>query len=345
MPRGRKCTHVLLIVLFVALASPAVVAEKKSKKKNERPRGTPVLWRARDVASLDLFAGPGGEQSRPDLRRVRAIKVEKGGYSPKVRVIDGAGHEWVAKLGKEAQSETAATRLVWAAGYRTEVTYLVPCVRIEGLGKLPKKVERCQGSGYANVRFEARPEGIKRLDKWKWKQNPFVGTRELQGLKVMMALLNNWDMKDENNVILYVPGEGRANGELLYAISDLGATFGRATGGFLWRIRRSRNEPRDYAKSKFISKVKRDYVDFNFTGMNSGLLNKIRVEDARWVGQMLARLSDAQISDAFRAANYTPEETQTLTDALRRRINELVNLPRKVAAVDALTDDDGVSGN
>src|SRR5437588_605623 len=121
--------------------------------------------------------------------------------------------------------------------------------------KSDKKVERCEGDGFANVRFEARPKGWKRLDPWKWKENPFLGMHQLQGLKVLMALLNNWDLKDTNNVVIFAPGRGR-RGELRYVISDLGATFGKEGGGpgFLWRITRSRNKPGDYADTKFITR-------------------------------------------------------------------------------------------
>jgi len=77
-----------------------------------------VLWRApEDIPSRDLYLGPGGERMRPDLSRVTFVKDETGGYSTKFRVRDGAGREWVAKVGKEAQSETAAVRLVWAVGH------------------------------------------------------------------------------------------------------------------------------------------------------------------------------------------------------------------------------------
>ena len=293
------------VAVFVALLSSGVAAEKKSKKK--MPRGTPIMWRNRGVESLDLFDGPGGRSGRPDLRRLRLIKSEEGGYSPK--------------------SETAAVRLVWAAGYVTETNYLAPCAHIPG-ARPSKKVDRCEGDGFANVRFEARPKGVKRVGPWEWKENPFVGMHQLQGLKILMAMLNNWDLKDSNNVILYVPGRGR--GELRYVISDLGATFGKEGGGpgFFWRITRSRNKPEDYADSKFIDKVEGGLVDFHFTGKNSGMFDHITVEDARWVGETLSRLSNKQLADAFRAANYTPEETRTLNDAVRARINALVNLPR-----------------
>lgn len=327
MLKGKLHAFVLVaVVLFVALASVPVAAEKKSKKKPV-PRGTPVLWREHNVESLDLLAGPGGKKERPDLRRLTLIRVEKGGWSPKFRVRDASGREWVAKLGSEAQSETASVRLVWAAGYVTEINYLVPCAHIPKAKKPKSGVERCEGDGFANVRFEARPKSLKRLDEWTWKENPFTGTKQLEGLKVLMALLNNWDLKDENNVMIYAPRGARAD-ELHYVVSDLGATFGKTGSGPLWRLKRSRNNPKDYVESNFIDKVEDGYVNFSFSGVNSGMLDHVKIEDARWIGELLARLSDQQLADAFRAANYTPEETQMLTDAVRRRVGDLVNLPR-----------------
>ena len=303
-------TVVALVALLLLLA-PAAAAQ--SKKKKALPRGTPVLWRDRDVSRLDLAAGPGGDAMRPATRHLRFLEEEKGGYSKKYRVRDAAGREWVAKVSKEAQSETAASRLIWAAGYETEVTYLVPRVRIPGKGV------------FENVRFEARPRGVKRHGEWGWKQNPFAGTRELDGLKVLMVLINNWDLKDENNVILHTAGTR----ELRYAISDLGATFGKGGGpGFFWVITRSRNEPEDYAETKFIDKVEDGYVDFHYTGKNEKLFEKVRVEHARWIGERLAALTDRQLGAAFSAANYTPQETRLLSRVVRARIEELASLPQ-----------------
>jgi hypothetical protein len=313
LKRKTRTVVTLLALLLLALTSASAAAEKKSKKKKALPRGTPVLWRDRDPAALDLASGPGGPGMRPVTRGLTFLKEEKGGWSKKYRVRDARGREWVAKVGREAQSEAAAVRLVWAAGYETEINYLVPRVTIPGRGT------------FENVRFEARPKGIKRLDEWTWKQNPFEGTRELEGLKVLMVLLNNWDLKDENNVILHAPGAG----ELRYAISDLGATFGKTGGlGPLWRLTRSRNEPEDYADSKFIDKVKDGYVDFHFTGVNKGVVEKVKVEHARWIGERLSRLSDGQLAAIFRSANYTPAETRLLTRVVRARIEELATLTR-----------------
>jgi hypothetical protein len=306
-----------IVLTLILLSSFQSLTLAQDKKKKEAPRGTPVLWKEPvNIRSRNLFLGPGGAAMRPDLRKLKFIEEEGGGYSTKYRVSDARGRVWVAKVGKEAQSETAAVRLLWAIGYPTEINYLVPRVEIPGKGV------------FENVRFEARPGNVERAGEWKWDENPFIGTREFQGLKVMMVLLNNWDIKDENNVILAVPGGRRGRNELQYAISDLGATFGK-TGSLplLWRITRSRNNAEDFAESRFIDKVKDDgRVDFRYGGKKRELFENVTVAQAKWIGGWLSRLSNQQISDAFRAANYDPSEVRMMTEAVRARINELVNL-------------------
>lgn len=324
MFRQQRAVKQALLTFALLLTLPFnVSAQDKQKKKKEPLQGTPVLWRdPGDISTRNLLLGPGGEEMKPDISDVTFIKDEVGGYSAGFRVRDAAGNTWVAKLGKEAQPETAASRFVWAAGYVSEIHYLFPCVQIKGAPD--KNVERCEGKGFANVRFEARPKNFKRQGTtWSWTNNPFTGTKELKGLIVLMALLNNWDLKDDNNKIIYVPGAEGAQGELHYILSDLGATFGK-TGGFMSR---SRNDPEDYVKSKFIEGVEGGRIKFAYSGKNSGLFKDITVEQAKWIGDLLSRLSDEQIADAFRAGNFNAEEVQMLTSAFRARINQLVNLP------------------
>lgn len=311
----------IILAIILLSVSTAGFAQKTNKKKRPAPQGTPVLWREPvDIESRDLFNGPGGESMKPDLSRVTFIRDQPGGgYSTNYRVRDGAGKIWVAKLRAEAQPETAAVRLVWAVGYMTEINYLVPCVKIEGAPA--SSVKRCEGGGFANVKFEARPRHVRRLENWRWADNVFRGTNEFQGLIVLMSLINNWDLKDDNNKIIFVP-DGSGGPELRYILSDLGATFGK-TGGFLSR---SRNKPEDFVKSRFVEGVEGNKVRFAYSGKNSALLSNITVEQAKWIGGWLSRLSDRQISDAFRAANYNPDEVQSLTRAVRARIDRLVGL-------------------
>jgi hypothetical protein len=315
-----RALMVALIVVALGLSTTAFAVQKKSKKaKKPMPAGTPVMWREpADIATRDLLNGSGGEAGKPDFSRLTLIEKVEGGFSEKYRVRDAAGREWVAKVSREAQSETAAVRLLWAVGYVTELTYLAPSVTIAGTPK----------GTYENVRFEGRSKDVKRLDPWLWDKNPFVGKREFQGLKVMMLLLNNWDIKDDNNGILHVvTPEGQS--ELHYIVSDLGATFGKIGSGPLWALKRSRNNPEDYADSKFVDHVDKDKdrVFFHYGGKKQDVFEDISVGDVQWLAALLSRLSDQQIGDAFRAANYNAEEVTLLTSAVRARINELVNLP------------------
>jgi hypothetical protein len=303
----------LALLLVFALAGFSA-AQDKEKKEKVVPEGTPVMWREPvDIATRDLYLGAGGEEMKPDLSNVTLIKEEKGGYSTKYHVRDGSGREWSAKVGKEAQPETVAVRLMWGVGFFADVDYLVPSVRINGLDK-----------PLENVRFGARPKEIKRIDDWKWDSNPFVGKREFQGLKIMMALLNNWDIKDSNNTILVVRNDG-GDTELRYTVHDLGATFGKSGGAF-WKITRSRNDPDGYVKANLIDKVRDGRVDFHFEGKRTSLFDDISIADATWMANWLLQLSDRQIDDAFRAANYSPEEVRLLSGALRERIKELADL-------------------
>ncbi|HEX8148117.1 MAG TPA: hypothetical protein VF591_13135 [Pyrinomonadaceae bacterium] len=302
-------------LIILSLAAPGFAAQgKKEKKQKELPKGTPVLWREpADVSALDLLAGPGGEEMRPQAP-FTFLKEEKGGYSKKYRVRDAKGRVWVAKVGKEAQPETAVTRLVWAAGYVTEITYLSPRATLGDKGT------------FENVRFEARPENVERSVVWRWADNPFAGKRELQGLKILMALVENWDLKDDNNRVLAVSGAGGT--ELQYVVSDLGATIGK-TGGqngpisFIRQVKGTRNEPSDYASDKFIEGVEAGRVRFSYEGKNKSIMQDITVEDAQWLAGILSRLSDKQLEDAFRAANYTDEEVRLLATSVRARIDQL----------------------
>ena len=311
MNHTRKLVTLIVVALLLSVSS-IETGLAKPKKKKEALTGTPILWeRPNDIASRDLYLGPGGAAMRPDLRRITFVKEEKGGYSKKYRVRDGSGREWVVKIGKEAQSETSAVRLLWGVGYFTEVNYLEPRVTIPGKGT------------FTNVRFEARPKQWDRGDEWKWKSNPFSRTSELQGLKIMMALINNWDLKDSNNVII----KARGSNKLYYVISDLGATFGHAsTTPIFWRLTRSRNNPSNYAKSNFFEKVKDNRVVLHFGGKNRGLMKDLTVQDAQWIAGLLSELSDQQLRDAFRAANYSPSQINLLASEVRERTNELLSL-------------------
>jgi hypothetical protein len=305
-----KFIRLFLLLIIILFGCPSLSPAQKNHKNNGEPAGTPVLWREPvGIEARNLLTGAGGDAMKPDLSHVTFIEQETGGASTKYRVRDAAGNVWVAKVSKEAQSETASNRLVWAVGYETEIVYLVPHLTIEGKGS------------FDNVRLEARPKDIKRESEWSWTDNPFQGSREFQGLKIMMLLINNWDMKDSNNKVLLATNDA-GQPEQRYVISDLGGSMGK-TGGM---ISRSRNKPSDFVKTDFIEGVKHNVIDFHYSGKNKGIFEGITLEDAHWMAGWLSKLSDDQLKDAFRAANYSDQVVDEMAQTVRERIDLLVHL-------------------
>ena len=134
---------------------------RKSRRKRGRwrPSGRPSYGAEACPYRFARFvqgAGRGGDETRSERRH---LPQEAGGRMvhqvPRAR---RRGREWVAKIGKEAQSETAAVRLVWAAGYLTEINYLAPCVRIEGA---PRPAKTTSGARAAASATSASRRGPK----------------------------------------------------------------------------------------------------------------------------------------------------------------------------------------
>src|SRR5687768_3316216 len=264
---------ILLVTLFAVAAISAAAQDKnKEDKKGYGPLTNPVLWQDVNTAELDLYNGPGGTAMRPDLRKVTFIEEEKQGHNKKYRIKDAKGQIWVAKLGREAQPETAAVRLLYGLGYKTEINYLVPTITIPGHGT------------HKNVRLEARPENVERLDEWKWKDNPFLDTNELQALKIMMVFLTNWDLLDLQNKVLRVNNNGIV--EHHFIISDLGATFGKLGNNnlpFFFRLGRKTNDPGTWYEAGFVKGVEGGIIDFDFKGKGRTLMDDITVSQGRWL--------------------------------------------------------------
>jgi len=53
---------------------------------------------------------------------------------------------------------------------------------------------------------------------------------------------------------------------------------------------------------------------------------EVPVEDAKWIGSLLGRLSDGQIRDAFRAGGYSPAEVDEFAVLVEQRIAALNSL-------------------
>ncbi len=319
------------------VAITALLAFAAPRRNSQSSAGAPALWQDPvDIASRDLMYGAGGAADQP-RGPFQFVKEDLSGTNPKLVISDAHGVKWKLKLGVEARPETAASRLVWAAGYFTDEDYFLPDLKIDNVpANLHRGANLIEPDGLTHYgRLKRYLKGEKDEGDWKWKDNPFTGTREFNGLRVVMAVINNWDLKDVNNKIL------DRNGRQIYLVSDLGASFG-STGRSVTHAD-SKGNVEVYSDSKFIASFTPTVVNFNFP-TRPALINvfdvsdfvsrenmqwigkNIPVADAHWIGQILSRLSTRQIEEAFATAGFSPKETGGFTATIQARIAELSKL-------------------
>ena len=169
----------------------------------------PILWHdPGDIRSKDLLHGPGGKDHEPKAP-LTFLREVRSGTSPKFDVEDAAGVKWRVKLGPEARPEVVASRLLWAIGYFSDVDYNVHQASVPHIRLRRGRKYIYHHDEISDARFSRKLDDQKRIASWTWERNPFSGTREFNGLRVMMALLNNWDLKDVNNAVYEDPKNNR----------------------------------------------------------------------------------------------------------------------------------------
>lgn len=318
------------IALIGALAMLVVTAVVPATAQHSKE----YIWRgANRVNRLDLANGPGGRAGAPRAP-FTFVEEDKGGTNPKIEVRDAAGRIWGVKWGEEVNSEVFASRIVWAAGYFVEPSYFVPDGKIQGVTKLDRAKDYVAPDGsFVNARFELKNKDVMKLkdeQSWRWDVNPFVGSKELDGLKVVMMLLSNWDSKDQrdagrgsNTKIFQV--RTRAGTETHYVVSDWGGTMGKWGGVF----RRQKWDAEGFLDQSddFIKAVKNGMVEFGYSGQHTeSIKGDIPVEHVRWIASILGQLTDAQIESALKASGATSAETQAFATAMRMRLNRMKGL-------------------
>jgi len=341
MPQKYWSQSLVAFSLAAFSLSPIFPAHAKSKFPSAivAESSKPVLWRdPGDIRSRDLFFGSGGEQKQPH-GPYTFTEEDTNGTTPKYVITDRDGIKWTVKLGIEARPETSASRFLWAVGYFTNDDYYLADLQVANVPQhLKRGRDLVSADGFMHdARLKRHNPGEKNLGEWKWRDNPFAGTREFNGLKVMMALVNNWDLKDMNNKIVSEKGTH----EKIYEVSDIGATFGAT--GITFPFSHSKGDPKAFRDSKFIGKETQESISFITPSRPSlvylaqpksyvkrshldDLLDNIPRDDARWMGQLLSHLSAKQIQSAFRAAGYTSDQIDQFSNAIQARIDELAAL-------------------
>jgi hypothetical protein len=300
-----------------------------------------AIWRDPGPAeSLDFAAGPGGRDGAP-AAPFTFIEEHASGTFPCLSVRDAKNRVWRVKWGNEVHTETFATRLAWAAGYFVEVNYFVPSGRIDGADTLGRARECVSTDGtFQNARFELdEPAVVKHFDEhsWAWNDNPFVGTRELNGLKIVMMLLSNWDNKDVrdvargSNTAIFEYRVARDVLEARYLIIDWGAALGPWGSHVLTRGRWD-FEAFAAQNDQFVLGMDGDRVSWGYKGQRTAdAVADITASDVAWLYGYLERITDEQLAAGLRASGATESEIAGFTHAIRDRLDRLGEIAAPIA--------------
>jgi hypothetical protein len=277
-------------------APPAVAQQRMSEFWEDRAIPPPA----------ELILGVGGRKHQPDPDVVyEALRKDTSGFSDGYDVVDPSGLEWSVKIGDEAQSEVAASRLLWAMGYRQPPVYYLPEWQVKYEGRVLRE---------GPARFRPKLPHLKDASTWSWHQNPFVGTQSYRGLLVLMMVINSTDLKADNNA-LYEWRDDRGGTERWYVVKDLGASFG--TTGI---INPKRNDIGEFEEHGFIDEVTDERVEFEYKGRHKEILEILTPADVRWMCDRLARLGEAHWRAIFRAAGHSEDVSDRYVRKLKEKI-------------------------
>jgi len=291
------------------------------------------IWREPTDDDLsNLRFGPGGRDGIP-VPPFHFVREHLQGSQPCVAVRDARNRLWRVKWGHEARPEAFAVRVAWALGYFAEVTHFVPAGVIEGAKGLSRARSCIADDGtFAEARFELEDRTVRMLfdeHSWSWDDNPFVGTRQLDGLKIVNMLLSNWDTKDRrdvsrgSNTAIFEHRISRWKREARYLITDWGGAMGRWGSNVVsrgrWDVEGFEAQTKD-----FVTGVVDGQVTFGYAGQRTAEIARgITIEHGRWFCRYASRLTEPAVRDALFVCGATDEEAVRFARALIARIAQL----------------------
>ena len=296
------------------------------------------IWREPGrLTSEHLRFGPGGARGVP-VPPFTFVQEHLTGSQPCVAVHDGRGALWRVKWGHEVRPESFAVRFAHACGYFAEVTHYVDEGVIGSVAELTR-ARTCIGhdSRFREARFELEDRRVRMLfgeHSWAWDDNPFIGTPQLSGLKIVTMLLSNWDTKDRrdvargSNTAIFeqrVPPFGR---EARYLITDWGGAMGTWGANV---ISRGRWDPDGFEAQTphFVTGVKEGIVQFGYVGQRTAdVAYDIPVEHVAWFYERAKQLTEPLLRNGLLASGATDEEAVRFARALLNRLEQLGNVVR-----------------
>jgi len=309
-------------------SSIGLTAQSKTVSANERldVLKRAQVWTQTDVRSMDLRVGPEEHGFRVG-ETVNCTYVEKkfGGRTPKFACARDSKPKDVLKVrygadNGEVYAGVAATRLLWALGFGADAVYPVRVV-CRGCPDQLKSAGKKQGDSIVfdvaaiERPFDGEDVEARGVDEgWSWKELDQVDQNaggappaQRDALKLLAAFIQHSDNKAQQQRLVCLSG-GKTREELagcdmpFMMIHDLGVTFGRANLFNKATIGSVNLE--EWSKAKIWKDQERCVA--NLAQSQTGTLDDPVISEGGrgFLSDLLARLSDRQISDMFASARF-----------------------------------------
>jgi hypothetical protein len=276
-------------------------------------------------------ADPKGVLTQPEVR-CTFVPHASGGTSLKFDCTLDDGEIIRVKYGHqpEIHAEVAATRLLAALGYAADHVYMVPRLRCRGCPMNPfvtmllldvisadlNSPRRTRDDDYRDFewvsverKFDAPPIEDDTREGWAWWElkNVDAPRVELDALRLIAVFLAHWDNKADNQRLVCMDGsvaDGRACGQPVLMIQDVGATFGPT------KVNLSRWRQMPIWADRATCTVSMHAMPYR-----GGTFADARISDAARirVGTQLASFSDADLRTWFADARF-PEFYESTDD-------------------------------
>jgi hypothetical protein len=300
-----RSSSIVAVIGIVAAVVPGTAGCACDAARPDQPRIAELWVDPGNVSRRDAFHGPGGPASLPAADgEFEVTDVDTTGFSGGYTVTEGS-RRWDVKIGREAQPEVVLSRVLWLVGYHQPIVHFLPTWRRKG------EPGREQLSARFRLQSDHETEG-----EWDWRDNPFTGRREMKGLVTINLLFNNWDFKTSNNRI-YEVEPGTAGIRRWFVVQDLGASLGKSG----WPIG-NRNDVEGFESQRFITGVEHGIVQFDYSGRHRDVLDDLSAADVLWACRLLARITDRQWVDVFRAAAYPADVSERYRAHVKSKIAE-----------------------
>jgi hypothetical protein len=310
--RQMRRKNVLVLAAAVWIATSCHPAIRSTQASPPTAAQLAELWYAPEP-NRDLFWGVGGPKLAPDasmIYKVLDVKAPGITFSTGMTVRGPDDRRWSVKFPPEASTEVVASRLLWAVGYHQPPIYYVGRWNADGAPTSNPQLP---------ARFrESKPHlhGLDADGNWSYYHNPFVGSRELDGLLVLQVMLCNSDLKDQQNFV-YTLKRAFEGASRWYVARDLGLSFGR-TGV----IDPPRGDVQVFEQTPFIKGMAGRFVRFEWRGRHGVLIDRMTPDDVRWICEKLKALTDQQWQDAFRAGGYPTSIAERFIRRFKQKIDE-----------------------